>query len=817
MTALSTMLAETGPLSDDQIAERLRAAGVANPEDVINTALHQMNCPAGQLPDERWIWVPTVVRGRIFTHRVTAEELVHDIVTVTPDLAPLGNLCEHEPHNRFLDGTPATIALLDFDDDLLEVRGIPDEAVPEGGVLVLPPATMRTLGVTAGDLIGIRVDANGFAVERVGTAADPSVGSLLAATLSTEESTFIDAAVWALCLQDDTLFTAPTLPLAEIIAGSGLAHQGEFLAPAGFDFDRNRFEAQCAYFAQRHDIEVDHAAVVLALVAVAGQMETLLREGDLEPAPDEELALGELGAILADPYLAELLVEEALDSQRIDPAALAMLADTLAPQVPPPARVGCQWLRAVALERTGAVQEAEHEYLAAESMDVDWPPTLLDLARFASDRGDAERGVALLHRAQALPDHPLLALLQEFLPHPRPDLGRNEPCWCGSGRKYKKCHLRNERPPLAKRAGWLYLKATQHVLLTGWSQLLEEVTAERLLYIDDSELEGDPLMMDAVLFEGGAFDDFLDARGYLLPDDERLLAEQWLLVQRSVFEVQESRPGDGVTLRDVRTGDSHTVHDRVASREVKPGHLVCARIYPAGDEQRFLGGLEPVRLHERDDLIELLDAEPDPNELVAFLSRRFAPPVLTNTEGHLMVLCEVTLRVSDPVQLSSALDAAYDGTEDNRWLDLVTEPGGRRIRATYTLDRDLLRVETNSSERMDEALEALRRLDPELVVVGESRVPASDIRDLAAQGPSSAETVDPEDPEIAAVLEAAVRAYEASWLDQSIPALHGVTPRQAADDPTRRGDLIKLLDTFPRGTPGTMDVDRLRAALGLER
>lgn len=24
---------------------------------------------------------------------------------------------------------------------------------------------------------------------------------------------------------------------------------------------------------------------------------------------------------------------------------------------------------------------------------------------------------------------------------PRPELGRNDPCWCGSGKKYKKCHL----------------------------------------------------------------------------------------------------------------------------------------------------------------------------------------------------------------------------------------------------------------------------------------------------------------------------------------------------------------------------------------
>jgi len=25
--------------------------------------------------------------------------------------------------------------------------------------------------------------------------------------------------------------------------------------------------------------------------------------------------------------------------------------------------------------------------------------------------------------------------------HQHPKLGRNEPCWCGSGKKYKKCHL----------------------------------------------------------------------------------------------------------------------------------------------------------------------------------------------------------------------------------------------------------------------------------------------------------------------------------------------------------------------------------------
>jgi Protein of unknown function (DUF2384) len=79
------------------------------------------------------------------------------------------------------------------------------------------------------------------------------------------------------------------------------------------------------------------------------------------------------------------------------------------------------------------------------------------------------------------------------------------------------------------------------------------------------------------------------------------------------------------------------------------------------------------------------------------------------------------------------------------------------------------------------------------------------------------DAVDPNDPEIASFLNEFVRDYEAKWLDQPIPALDGRTPRQAADDPTRRGDLIKLLDSFPAVEAGSggMDPDRLRAALGL--
>jgi hypothetical protein len=58
---------------------------------------------------------------------------------------------------------------------------------------------------------------------------------------------------------------------------------------------------------------------------------------------------------------------------------------------------------------------------------------------------------------------------------------------------------------------------------------------------------------------------------------------------------------------------------------------------------------------------------------------------------------------------------------------------------------------------------------------------------------------------------------EAAWLDEPIPALAGHTPHECANDPTRRPDLIRLLDSFPQdtGRPGTMSPAPLRAALGL--
>jgi len=122
---------------------------------------------------------------------------------------------------------------------------------------------------------------------------------------------------------------------------------------------------------------------------------------------------------------------------------------------------------------------------------------------------------------------------------------------------------------------------------------------------------------------------------------------------------------------------------------------------------------------------------------------------------------------------------------------------------------------------MDRVIATLIRLDSTVRVVDDFRRPIRETREaaeLAAQLPAAEDARDPDDSAVAEMLDEFIREYEAKWLDEPIPALDGHTPRHAADDPTRRGDLIKLLDSFPADddTPGRMSAERLRSALGLE-
>lgn len=851
--AVRELLAERGPLPHADLLAALSAAGIdlgADADDSLLEALDSDPGPVLNLADGRWAWIPAVLDGRVFTHRLTAAEAEYDAVGWDSDLAPLSMLTEIPEFQRLSDGAPIAELFVDLDDDALAARGVPEELDSGEGVLLLPPGRFADIGAGAGDLVGLRVTADGFELSRVSAPAACDLGTALTGLLQQrpEEPVMLDTAVWTVCADDAVIFGQPTSPLTELLASSGLARDNDALAPAGFDFDGWRTGLRVRRIAASYQLDQDEARAVLTVTRLCGYCLELLEladetgnldQGELHRLVGRFSAPGDGPArmpvptalgFLADPLVAAAVYDETASGHPLQVTALGLFTESIEPMAPRPSRPALRWLRGKAHELCGDIDSAEAVFESGESLDPSWPLNPLSLSRYASDRGDAERAISLLRRAGIGDDDEMVQMLAKFRPAPRIGLGRNERCWCGSGRKYKVCHLNREQLPLEERAAWLYQKASSMLADGEFAEQLLECALARAAYSTDPDaldraLHDDPFPADVVLFEGGAFEEFLRLRGRLLPDDERLLAQQWLLAERSLFEVLEVRPGAGMAMRDVRTGDVHDVREHSASRLVKVGEFYCGRIVPAGESMQIFGGMEPVALGQAEDVLALLDDWPEPVDLVDHLSRWLAPPRMTNTEGEPLVLCDATLTVEDADVLAKALDGTYDRLDDDDadgarvWLEHVLTGGMQRIRAQLELRGDQLHVHANSAARFDRVLSVVSELDPSARVVSQTREPAgslADITRLRAKHPPVDAGFDSESPEITAVLEQVTRTYEQAWLDQPIPALSGRTPRECAADPTRRPDLIRLLATFPdTDAPGVMSPSRLRAALGL--
>jgi hypothetical protein len=197
------------------------------------------------LTDERWVSLPALLAGRVFTRRSSALEIEHDFLESSLDLCPVDVLTEHAGYQRLVDGSPVVGVLPGLDDDALEARGVPPVAVDDLGALLLPIGYLVGEGLNEGDVIEVRVTEEGLLLEAAPdevTSADgtAAVGHRLSRVpaAQSDEPVLLDEAVWTACADDATLFTELLPPLGEVLEACGLACAGEWLAPPGFDFRR---------------------------------------------------------------------------------------------------------------------------------------------------------------------------------------------------------------------------------------------------------------------------------------------------------------------------------------------------------------------------------------------------------------------------------------------------------------------------------------------------------------------------------------------------------------------------------------------------
>jgi hypothetical protein len=279
---------------------------------------------------------------------------------------------------------------------------------------------------------------------------------------------------------------------------------------------------------------------------------------------------------------------------------------------------------AMADERAGDVLEAEARLHLAVGASGEWEPAVDRLAWYLSDKGEADEAARLWRSIGVEEDDPRLVDMDNAYGTERERPGRNDPCWCGSARKYKTCHLGQPvLPPLPDRVRWLASKGVSYLKRHSVEAAPDILDIAVARADGDASTGGikralsDPLTLDLVLHEGGWFERFLEDRGPLLPRDEALLASSWALVDRTIFELLSVRPGEGVRVKDLRSTEEIEVRERTFSKQAIPGMLVCARAVPDGQGRQFLGGLFYVRTGTETALFDLLD-EADAEAIAAW-------------------------------------------------------------------------------------------------------------------------------------------------------------------------------------------------------
>ena len=311
-------------------------------------------------------------------------------------------------------------------------------------------------------------------------------------------------------------------------------------------------------------------------------------------------------------------------------------------------------------------------------------------------------------------------------PHVTSTPGRNDPCPCGSGKKYKHCCL-EARDGVERR--WRSIREAEGRVVpqilefaldrlgkagfgAAWKyfcagtlpveQAADDPDFEQLFliwFLFDWQKPGAALKLSTRKWPAKPIAaSFLDERGLALsPLDEQVLRAA-LAAPLSFSVVESVAPGRSIGLRDILTGARQTVLERSASQSVQAGSILFAKVLTVDAVSIMLGSghwlIPPVfhnriidfRLHCAADALSLdvREVKLRHAELVdlygSIVHELLNPPLprLQNTDGDPLAptRMEFELRCSQEEAVERLAPLAYGQSLDDLLADPEREPGG---------------------------------------------------------------------------------------------------------------------------------------------
>jgi len=428
--------------------------------------------------------------------------------------------------------------------------------------------------------------------------------------------------------------------------------------------------------------------------------------------------------------------------------------------------------------------------------------------------------------------------------------GRNDPCPCGSGKKYKRCCLGKDAPAPGVWTAWERDSALQRLTrfarraeldgdraaaeLTFWGKRLDRLTQAEAREAVDREQSRfgfhEWLVFDCPLHGGGTIvERFLAREGAGLRSGERRYLERMRLSHLRPYEVRTVRLDEGLDLLDLWANKRVRVRERLATRQLVQWDVLAARVILGPDGQPILDGLPYLypasakalivrllrrlsrsargKLPRRDEATFFKCIGMVFHDLWLELVALRPLPTSVTAEGDEVALCRAVFDVRDRAALEAALanHRELERQDDGRyaWLEPAGDGGDKGFRrgfGTFVLAKGRVVLETMSRRRAERGralLEAAAGPAVAYRATSSESVQRALERRRAQPAARDRRRARPENevpPEVAAeVLQGFYERHYRGWLDEPLPALAGRTPREAAGLKSARPGLIALL------------------------
>lgn len=419
--------------------------------------------------------------------------------------------------------------------------------------------------------------------------------------------------------------------------------------------------------------------------------------------------------------------------------------------------------------------------------------------------------------------------------------GRNDPCPCGSGKKYKKCCLAETFVQSGKEE--TARKRLVANLLTFYNRQHKETIEEAKEifwgdFVPQNYLEGHALdIAYQNFFEWICFDFIIDPdRSKTLIDlyteqNKNLTQDEHAVLTKtknsciSLYEVQEVFPEKGLLLKDLLMGGEFDVKEKSATRELKRWDIFATRLLLIDGQYIMSGSVYPYHIRFKNRILDdIMDAYREYREEVPdgtmdmFLKESGEifnfhwyfpiqnpppPPKLHTTTGEPLVLSKAMFEIRDRDTIDEALPKikGFEKHENEyTWYDKRKPDGTATILGTVKIEGNRLFLECHSRKRLERGRKLI------LKAVGYAAVhkldtfqdPMEAIESHKQKKPISSKDDIPMEIQQKIHNQYMQKHYE-EWFRDRIPALDNKTPLEAIKTEEGKRKVVELLKLYENG------------------